>query len=251
MKIKNEWIEAIDKRKSRRTYIQNEIDKNTISKLTKLIGNINQHTKLNIQLIQNGSESISGFKASYGMITGVDSFIALVGNENIENFKQKLGYYGEMIVLEATSLGLSTCWVGGTYDKESSKEHIQFNEGEELVCIIVVGYSPEDLSIKEKVVKNLSKKNKVVSDLLITNNKDVNEWINKGIEFALKAPSALNKKEVIYSILNNKIKVDITKVNYGYEEIDLGISMLHFEIGAYSQGNNGSWHYENGEYTFS
>ena len=38
-------------------------------------------------------------------------------NKNIENYKVKLGYFGKMIALEAASLGFSTCWIGGTYNK--------------------------------------------------------------------------------------------------------------------------------------
>ena len=44
-----------------------------------------------------------------------DEMISFI--ENIENYKVKLGYFGKMIALEAASLGFSTCWIGGTYNK--------------------------------------------------------------------------------------------------------------------------------------
>lgn len=250
MELQKHWRNSIDKRTSRRTYIDQDIDDMDILAILKLIDKINEKSSLNIQFIKDGEEGISGFKASYGMISGVKSFIALVGNNKIENFKQKLGYYGEMIVLEATSMGLGTCWVGGTYDNKKCVSHIKFNEEDELVCIIVIGHTPKELSIKEKVVKKLNKKNKKLEDILISNKNNICSWIESGIECALKSPSALNKKEISYEIYENKIKAFISSKNYGYEEIDLGISMLHFELGADSKGYKGNWHYKNGKHLF-
>ena len=250
MELRNHWIDAIDKRISRRTYLDKEIKDSDILSLVKLIDEINAESKLHIQFIKNGEDAINGFKASYGMISGVKSFIALVGNKEIEDFKQKLGYYGEMIVLQATSLGIGSCWVGGTYDKSKCKKYMKFKENEELVCIIALGYTPKDLSIKEKVVKSFNKKNTSVNDILTSSQKDMYSWVESGVEFALKSPSALNKKEIAYEIEDKKVKAVISTKNHGYEEIDLGISMLHFQLGAYSEGYKGSWHYENGEHIY-
>ena len=46
-----------------------------------------------------------------------DDIVFIYGTKNIENYKVKLGYFGKMIALEAASLGFSTCWIGGTYNK--------------------------------------------------------------------------------------------------------------------------------------
>ena len=251
IELKEQWIEAIDNRDSRRTYREEQLKESDISSVLNLIQQINNEIKLNIQFIQDGKKAISGFTASYGMITGVSSFIALVANKNIENYKQKIGYYGEMLVLEATSLGLGTCWIGGTYKKEECKKHININDDEELVCIIAVGYVDEELSIKEKLVEKLNKKDAKLEDMIIPNGNAITSWMKKGVMFAIKSPSALNKKPFAYKIEDNKIKAVVTKSNHGYEDIDLGISMLHFNLGAYTEGYKGDWKYEEGEYIFS
>ncbi|MCL1873280.1 MAG: hypothetical protein FWF85_04100, partial [Clostridiales bacterium] len=31
---------------------------------------------------------------------------------------ERLGYYGELWLLQATALGLATCWVGGTFKRK-------------------------------------------------------------------------------------------------------------------------------------
>lgn len=250
MELKKSWINAIDNRKSRRTYTEEDVNEKDVKILKELIDNINKGTKLNIQYIKDGKDGISGFKASYGMISKAKSFIALVGDKNIKNYKEKLGYYGESIVLEATSLNLGTCWIGGTYKKEECKKYIKFNENEELVCIIAIGNTDRDLSIKEKLVKTLNKNEKSFDDILISHNKEIPSWVEVGINYVSKAPSALNKKPVGYKLKDNKVEATIIKENHGYEKIDLGISMLHFELGAYSEGYIGKWKYKNGEYIF-
>lgn len=250
MKIKNCWIDAVEKRVSRRTYINKIISNDDILTIVKLIDEINKESSLNIQFIKNGKDAFNGFKASYGLIGGANSFIALVGNKKLENYKQKIGYYGEMIVLEATNLNLGTCWVGGTYDKIQCQKYINFNENEELVCIIVIGHTSKEFSIKEKVVKSVSKSKVGFDDILISNNKNIDGWINEGIKSAFLAPSALNKKEIRYEIKNEKISAFIKEKNHGYEEVDLGISMLHFQLGAISKKYNGNWKFESGEHLF-
>ncbi len=251
MEIRESWIKACSMRKSRRTYIEKDIEKDKLNKLQTLIDEINKETNLNIQLVSNHKNGISGFKASYGMISGAKAFIALVANKNIKNYKQQIGYYGEAILLEAISIGLSTCWIGGTYSKKECEKVINIKDNEELICVISIGYAQDVLSIKEKLVKQLNKKDKSVDDILISKYDNTKPWILAGAEFALDAPSALNKKPIVYEYENEVVKAKISKANYGYEEVDLGISMLHFEIGATSYGHKGKWEYKLGSYIYS
>lgn len=41
------------------------------------------------------------------------------------------------------------------------------------------------------------------------------------------------------------------KVNTGYENIDIGISMAHFELGAKKESYNGKWEYGHKENKFT
>ncbi|MGL5313945.1 MAG: nitroreductase family protein [Peptostreptococcaceae bacterium] len=245
MEIKKSWIDACNVRVSRRSYIDKEINLDEISSLLKMIEEVNRNTQLSIQFVKDGKEVLNGFKASYGMISGVNSFIALVGNKDIENYKQQLGYYGEMLVLEATSIGLSTCWLGGTYNKKECENLINIKDNEEVVCIVAIGYTDKDLSIKEKVVKNLNKKKKSVEEMLVSKNNDIPSWVYSGVENALNSPSAVNKKPIVYEYTDKGVEAVIAKPNHGYEEVDLGISMLHFQLGAIKEGHSGEWSFEN------
>lgn len=252
MEINNQWIDSVKYRTSRRTYIDEPLKRKDINKVKELISRINEESGLNFQFIEDCSKLFKGFSASYGMIKGLSSCIALVGSSKIDNYKTKVGYYGEMLVLEATSMNLGTCWIGGTYDKNECKKYIEINQYEELMCVIAIGEVSQDKSVREKLISKMNKGKKSFDQVLLE--KDIEllpSWIKEGIDFVTKAPSALNKQPVGYSLSENVVKAYTTSEKYGYEDIDLGISMLHFEIGARSQKHNGKWNYINGEKVYS
>ena len=49
----------------------------------------------------------------------MNNYLVFAGPENDPDLDEKCGYYGERIILTATTMGLGTCWVGGTYDRTS------------------------------------------------------------------------------------------------------------------------------------
>lgn len=248
MEFNNNWIDAVNYRTSRRAYINKQLEIKDISKIKELIYKINEETGLNFQFIEDCSKLFKGFSASYGLIKGLNSCIALVGNKNIDNYKTKVGYYGEMLVLESTCMNLGTCWIGGTYDKNECKKYIDIKQDEELICVIAVGEVLEDKSIREKLISKMNKGKKTFDQVLLEKDTELlPSWIKEGIEFVIKAPSALNKQPIGYSFVDNEVKVYKVSDKYGYEDIDLGISMLHFELGAKSQNHSGNWNYINCE----
>jgi len=44
-----------------------------------------------------------------------------------------------------------------------------------------------------------------------------------------------------YTYLNETLTAFTTKKNHNHEDIDLGISLAHFELGAFSEGVFGEW----------
>ena len=157
------------------------------------------------------------FILHYGRLKNCKNYIALIGEHN-KNLDEKVGYFGEQIVLKAQELGLNTCWVAGTYSKNSVKAKI--NKNEKLVCIIAIGYGETN---------GKPRKSKSLED--VTNSKEYPDWFKKGIEYALLAPTALNEQKFKFEYIDE----DIVKVNPGIgpmTKIDLGIVKYHFELGA-------------------
>lgn len=207
----------IRERHSVRSYLDKEIEKEKISEINKLIFEINEKENLNIQLILNDNEAFDKFILHYGKIKNCKNYIALVGNKS-DILEEKVGYYGQQLVLKAQELGLNTCWVAGTYNKKSVKAKINANE--KLVCIIAIGYGETNGNIR---------KSKNIEDVSIS--KEYPDWYKRGIEFALLAPTAVNQQKFKFEyISDNNVKAVTGKGPYA--KIDLGIVKYHFELGS-------------------
>lgn len=211
-------IEALIKsRHSVRNYLSKSIEDEKVKELRELIDVINKENELNIQLVLNEREAFSKYYLNYGKINA-SNYIAMVG-KTCDDLDEKIGYYGEKIVLKAQEIGLNTCWVSGTYSKREVK--VEIKDDEKLLCIIAIGYG------ENQGLKRRSKRFKDVSYTL-----DAPEWYKKGVEYALLAPTAINQQKFKFELIDsNKVKLT-PGVGLANTKIDMGIVKYHFELGA-------------------
>ncbi|HWQ80144.1 MAG TPA: nitroreductase family protein [Anaerovoracaceae bacterium] len=232
-----DYKDAVNRRCSRRKYTAKEIDKTLVRKLMSSIEKYNEAAGLRIQLITNNGDAFDGFRKSYGMFSGVRNYLALVGKCRDKDRMEKEGYFGEKLVLEATAMGLSTCWVGSSYDKASCVCDIRNDET--LDCAIVIGYTEEKHSLREKFMESVThRKSKTVEQMVKCDMPMVPGWFTEGMKAVQRAPSARNLQPVLFSYQNGIVTAGVP----GSAErsmIDLGIAKLHFEIGA----GGGNWHW--------
>ncbi len=218
-------LEAAAIRISRRSYIPELISPEKKTILNRIIEDICLRSGLNIKLMEDGESCFSLIK-SYGMFSGVKSYFALAGKSNDPYLREKIGYYGEELVLEATKLGLGTCWVGGSYDKSSS--FFKPNCDESFVCVISVGETGKK-TVKEKALEKAIKTKRKSSAEMSKVIGEAPEWFFKGVECAANAPSARNKQPIVFEYTDGKASAFST-ANAGYNQIDLGIAEYHFEL---------------------
>ncbi|MDD4157373.1 MAG: nitroreductase family protein [Candidatus Cloacimonetes bacterium] len=209
--------DAINARHSVRQYQDREIPSEIVGLLNKEISECNSQGDLNIQLLMNDPQPFNSFLFHYGKFVGVNNYLALVGKKTAD-IEEKIGYYGERIVLKAQSLGLNTCWVALTYNKRKAKALI--NKGEKLVCVISIGYGN---------TQGNPRKSKTIVEVA-----NIDEfspaWFISGVEAALLAPTALNQQKFKFNYKGNKVSLKST--GGFYSKIDLGIVKYHFEVGA-------------------
>ena len=207
----------IRERHSVRSYLNKEIEKEKSAELIKLITSINETSGLNIQLVLNDHDVFDKFILHYGRLKNCSNYIALIG-KNDDLLDEKVGYFGEKLVLKAQELGLNTCWVAGTYKKSLVKASISSDE--RLVCVIALGYGETNGN---------QRRSKTFEDV---NRSDAYpEWYKRGIEYALLAPTAMNEQKFMFEYLgDNSIKV--TPGIGSMTKVDLGIVKYHFELGA-------------------
>ncbi len=107
-------MEFIRSRHSVRKFLDKPLSDDSVSALRSEIETCNKESGLHIQLITNEPEAFQAGKASYGQFKCCKNYLALVGAKGQD---EKIGYYGERIVLTAQSLGINSCWVALTYKK--------------------------------------------------------------------------------------------------------------------------------------
>lgn len=109
--------EAMYKRHSRRSYLREKLRDEDAAFLKERIHMYNQKHGLHMKLVCGHPEIFKGFRNSYGMFHNVENFIMMMGNSRDVYMQEKLGYFGERLILEAVARNLGTCWVGGTFAK--------------------------------------------------------------------------------------------------------------------------------------
>ena len=215
--------EAIKARHSVRNYKRQPLSEELIGVLQQKIDECNALGNLHIQLVTNEKKAFTGIM-SYGQFSGVENYLVMAGRK-ADDLDERVGYYGEQLVLLAQTLGLNTCWVGLTYN--NIKEAYEKGNDEKLCCMIALGYGDDPgRNLKRKTVQQVSN----ASDITPA-------WFKKGVEAALLAPTAVNQQKFSFEYIgmkNNRHRVKASKgfSLIGYTKMDLGIAKLHFEIGA-------------------
>ena len=216
--------EAIEARHSVRAYKDQPLSGEIVKVLEDEIVKLNHEGQLHIQLICNEPKAFQGTLAKYGKFRNANNYLVMAGKK-AEDLDERIGYYGEHLVLLAQTLGLNTCWVGLSYSKVPGTYVLE--EGEKIACYIAIGYGEtQGVGHKIKTVEQVSN----ASDITPS-------WFKKGVEGALLAPTAVNQQKFSFEYVgmsNNRHQVRAKKgfSMIGYTQMDLGIAKYHFEVGA-------------------
>lgn len=228
-----EYVKAIDMRRSRRTYRTKALDADTMGAISGIVDIVNKNSGLEFKFIEDGTFAFTFF-------TGKFSMIAICGADD-EKTRIKAGYFGEMIVLECVYHGLGTCWVTGTYNENKVLEYLKLPKETRLYGVIVVGNVKPKLSQKEKIMYNVThKQNKPYQKMFEACDKKLPPYYEKAMQLVEKAPSGTNGRPVHFRYENGIISGYVDEP-YSEKSIDFGIAQLHFAIGAESMGVKGEW----------
>lgn len=228
--------EAMEARHSVRVYKNEPLAEDACRRLEEEIAVVNQRGSLHVQLIMNEPKAFQGTLAKYGKFRNVTSYLVMAGRK-ADDLDERIGYYGEHLVLLAQTLGLNTCWVGLSYKKIPDTYVLE--EGEVIKAYIAIGYGEtQGTSHKIKTPEQVSNVTHISP-----------AWFRKGVEAALLAPTAVNQQKFTFEYVGMN-KGEVSNVDnivegtrhqvrakkgfslIGYTQMDLGIAKCHFEIGA-------------------
>ena len=210
-------LDAIKNRHSVRNHEAKKIEADKVEKIRAKIEELNKEGNLHLQFMEDAGKTYNKLFNKVAGLGSAPSVIACVGIDD-ETLEQRVGYYGEKLVLFIQELGLNTCWAGTFNEKNIGAE---VGDGEKLVISIAVGYG------KDKGKPHKSKS----LEQVIEAKGDRPYWFNKGVDMALLAPTAINQQKFTIR-LNEDESVDFVDKGGIFSQVDLGIVRCHFEIGA-------------------
>ena len=210
-------IEAIMQRHSVRAYLDREIEPEKAEALKEQIKKCNEEGNLHMQFYTDTEKTFGKFVHNFTKLKTAPAVIVCAGKDD-ETLEERVGYYGEQIVLLAQRLGLNTCWVGMFQEGGTP---VELDTGEKLVIVIAVGYG-----------KTQGKQHKSKSyDQVVAGTDEKPEWFRRGVELALLAPTAVNQQKFVFHLKEDD-SVEVVEGQGPFSKVDKGIVKYHFDVGA-------------------
>lgn len=254
-------VDIIRFRSSVRTYINQPLSAAIKEQINQYVSELQGQLdiKARFQLIDaDVALKESGVKlGTYGMIKGASSFMAAaVAKDRSSNGMERLGYLFEKIVLFATSIGLGTCWLAGTFSREEFARAINLKDDEVLPVITPLGYAKKNMRLQDRMVKLIvgSRKRKSWEELFYSadfknslSQSEAREY-SVPLEMVRLAPSASNhqpwrivKGNDAFHFYLSRTKGYKTRYGFDIQKIDIGIAMCHFELTSVERDLTGRW----------
>ncbi|MDX9719395.1 MAG: nitroreductase family protein [Myxococcota bacterium] len=259
-----DWvIKAIERRKSCRSYTEQELDEQTRSQLLvelsrELPGPFGHSIRL--QLLEAVFSAAEGGRrlGTYGVIRNARHFIAGAIDPNEPGVLEDYGHALERVILRATALGLGTCWLGASFQRGLFEEVIGAAENQRVAAVTPVGYMASRRSLVDATMVWMagSKKRKPWSELFFEaelgrplDERDARAYAG-ALEMLRLAPSASNlqpwrvvhdapRRAWHFFLQRSRGYVKLAAVDL--QRIDMGIAMLHFEMSCDALSLRGTW----------
>ncbi len=247
--------EVVRKRYSVRSYEEIAIPKDTLKNIEEYMSKLDNpfQVPVKFKLLHTKGASNEKKLGTYGMIKGATDYIGSA-IPNVENNLEALGYAFEKLVLYLASIGIGTCWLGGTFNKGEFAKALNIEDGELFPAITPIGYAKDNKRILESFARMAIKADKRKDFEELFFDKDFTKPLLKNLagvyaeplEFVRLGPSASNKQpwrivkdgdNFHFYELRNPAYSD--KLGYDIQRVDIGIALCHFQLGALEKNLSG------------
>ena len=229
----NELAAAAATRVSERAYADRPVEHDKIEQLRACIEAVNTAEPcLDFQLYGPLDSAGAAVGINARMFTGTFHWYAALVSDADDLALEKCGYYGQELVLLATHLGLGTCWVAGTFDREITDATI--GDGQALVAIIPIGYAQEKTPFAQRAIRtNIRRRSKKPEETVEADvpYAELPSWIRSGAEAIIAGPSAVNQEPVVLTWQDGTLPARYVVKDKPREItiVDFGIAKLDFE----------------------
>lgn len=216
-----------------------------------------------LALVEASAEDRAELKklVTYGWIRGARTFLVGAVRRapmDLEDY----GYVFERAVLEATALGLGTCWLATSFNRSGFAARVELAADEILPGVSPVGYAPASRTVVDATTRFFarSKKRKPWEELFFAG--DFGTALSAeaagpyadALEMVRLAPSASNRqpwrlvkeagRDVYHLFLSRTAvygRVSASFAGADLQRIDMGVACCHFELAARELGLAGKW----------
>ncbi len=191
----------------------------------------------------------TGLIGGYGKVSGTPLAAAFVGrspsgDDVPDDVQEAVGYLGEAFILEATRLGLGTCWIAGSFDHTGAADLVDLTPGEQVVAVTPLGYPTSQQTNGERLLRTMVKASarlsveKIAPGVL---DGDWPQWAVSAVQATRLAPSGANRQPWRFRLEGDSLVLGRAEKLYWTAPIDFGIARLHVELGAQHEGVSGTW----------
>jgi nitroreductase len=185
---------------------------------------------------------------SYGFVLNAPQLLVGVLAEESETARIDLGYVLEQVVLQATRLGLGTCWITGSYDAERAGNALALTSGEVAAAVCALGYPMEQGfgRLHTRVLRQLARghKRKPLTEIVFSERwgqpwspEDADPTLVPILEHARLAPSAHNGQPWRFVVDGDRVTLAVVRPSF----IDAGIVMSHVTLACAAVERVGLW----------
>jgi hypothetical protein len=241
------WYGAIFVRKSRRSFDDQPGDAAVLGGLDRRFASFHPFPGARVALVPRPPEAVlRGLVGNYGRINGAPAYAAFIGQTDAPRVQAAVGYAGEAFILEATTLGLATCWVSGFFRPDAVRAHIAVDPSERVFAVTPVGPGADKYTGRDRVYRTLARSDsrKPLSEIIDPAGGPLESWQQKAFEAARLAPSAGNRQPWRFSAGPGYVEIGAAggRDNDRFSKrLDCGIAMLHLELAARTEGKSGAW----------
>lgn len=236
------WYDAIFVRTSRRRYTGEPVPEDSLARLRSLAEEFRPFPSVRVALVPNAPVNVFvGWIGSYGRIDGAPTAALLIGPTGSG---EAIGYTGEALVLEATRLGVGTCWVAGNFSRKRAAKVVDLGSGERVICASPLGIATEKPVGGELQMRTAirASSRKCLAELAPGVESGVwPAWAVTAVEAARIAPSGSNRQPWRFRFEEGCLVLSCPPTAYFTADVDRGIAMLHVELGAAHAGVTGRW----------
>ncbi len=206
-------------------------------------------------IVPENMDDLSTLPATYGVIRGATSYLVGTAKNEFQSLLD-FGYRMEWIILHAWDRGVSSCWLGGTFQRGSVMRYLDLPAGHIVPAVTPLGYANENEGWMDGMMHTFmgSKRRKPWKEIFFHGSWDMpleshpDQAVGQALEMVRLGPSAVNRQP--WRLMVDEPWVHfftdtrgITQMMYKgmFPLIDIGVACCHFELTMNGCGRKGKW----------